>query len=377
MILVLSCMHVVLELFDEIYQLKKWFVDFSGLDKYEAYKIWARWIITHMSLHQQTNMFVPSMNTDNDLQIVVELVSKGCSRRRAQFHSLALAQRARAISNHFDRKVFVDPIGSSIYSLSMNVTHRGSEVTIEPSQCQNRFSHTIPVTLWNRLKTMYNYSQTARFQQRFMNQSIWMTLMLYSLLDGKSLQWAVPKSVFKYIQREFNCNTELFASPLNAYFKKYYSLFKIDRQFGSLGNFFAAPSGNFLEGCYQINPPFIDVLFSETSSRILDYLDTADKNGKDLTFIYIMPDWDKLGGFELLRTSKYCVKIKKIPAGDHFYKQAPRDRYIRVHFNTNVLILSTNMEICPDYKMHKIAYHFKRPEGEREWDSISPLNRKK
>lgn len=365
MIYIQCIMHDVLELFENIHQLKRWFVDFSGLNKYEAYKIWARWIITHMSLHRQTNVFLPSVNTDSDLQIVIELMAKGCAQKHAQYHCAALAVRAREIANTFEKKSFIDPIGTSVYNLQIHAIHKGSDVIIGPTSSfflgSSRFRHSIPVSLWNRLYHMYDHSQVARFQQQFAIRSIWMMLTMYHLLDGKSLQWSVPKGVFECIQREFGCNTELFASPLNAYFKRYYSLFNIDQHFGAKGNFFTTPAAKFTEGCYQINPPFIDVLFSEISSRILDFLETADRNGKELTFIYVMPDWDKLGGFEILKTSKYCVKIKKIYAGEHFYKQAPRDRYIRVHFNTNILILSTNADVCSDYKMSQISYHFKHP----------------
>lgn len=345
----------VLELFEDINKLKRWFADFAGLDKkYEAYKIWARWLITHMSLRKQPNVFLPSVGIDNDLQILLELTNKGC--KRASIHYRSLVEQVNQIVSKYEHKLLIDSSGG--YNVKINIKNMGDSVCLSPTT-KKGLSMTIPKSLYSRLTDMYRF--TGKGLSAYMNNSIWRMYALYHMLDGKSLQWAVPKAVFKQLTREFGCVTELFASPLNANYKKYYSLYDVDRKFGSKGSFFEAPATDFKNGCYQINPPFIDVVFTETSTRVLKYLEDADVAGRELTFIYIMPDWDDLSGYDMLYTSKYCVRVIRVNAGEHYYYQSTNDTYVRVYFTTNVLILSTNSEICPDYKARKIISGFKNP----------------
>lgn len=346
----------ILDLFEDINKLKRWFADFSDLDKkYEAYKIWSRWLITHMSLRKQPNMFLPSVGIDNDLQILVELSNKGCSTSRAEMHYKSMTQQIGEIVRKYDRKSLID--GNSGYNISFKITDICGNVRLDLGR--KGLDYTISKTLYDRLADMYQYTRIG-FPD-YMDNCIWHMCLMYHMLDGKSLQWAVPKYVFKYLTREFGCVTELFASPLNANYKRYYSLFDIDRKFGSKGSFFDAPNRDFKSGCYQINPPFIDVIFTETSTRVLKYLEDADIDGRELTFIYIMPDWDNLSGFDMLYTSKYCARVIRVNAGEHYYYQSTNDSYVKVYFTTNVLILSTNSEICPDYKARKIISGFKNP----------------
>lgn len=42
-----------------------------------------------------------------------------------------------------------------------------------------------------------------------------------------------------FLHEEFKVEHELFASPLNSFFKNYFSIFSVDRMFGSYGNFYA------------------------------------------------------------------------------------------------------------------------------------------
>ena len=42
-----------------------------------------------------------------------------------------------------------------------------------------------------------------------------------------------------FLYQELEIRYELFASPLNSFFKNYCSIFQVDRMFGSYGNFYA------------------------------------------------------------------------------------------------------------------------------------------
>jgi hypothetical protein len=175
---------------------------------------------------------------------------------------------------------------------------------------------------------------------------MWLMAINYWLLDGKSLQWSTPPAVMHVLQN-YGCRTELFASPMNVYQDNtYYSLFHADRYFASRGNFFNAPNEHFASGVYQINPPFIDVIFSRCTSKITELLEAADNSDRELTFIYIMPDWDDFKTLQELRGHKYCIRDIYLSPGSHNYYQYGHNNYIRATFGTHVIILSTNPSFC-------------------------------
>ena len=166
------------------------------------------------------------------------------------------------------------------------------------------------------------------------------------MLDGKGLQWAIPTSVMSLLQTRFKCNTELFASPLNRLLDNYYSLFPLDKLFGSRGNFFLSPDSDFVSGAYEVNPPFIDSLFLKTTLRILRLLEIAEGNDKDLTFIYIMPKWTDFETYSLVKESQFCIKEIILRPYCHYYFQYITNTYIKAKFTTCIVILSTNPVLC-------------------------------
>ena len=180
---------------------------------------------------------------------------------------------------------------------------------------------------------------------------IWYTYNLYTLLDCISLQWAVPKKLLKFLNSEYGCDTELFASPINAYYRNYYSLFSSDEVFCSSGNFFAASDENFLFGCFHVNPPFINEIFVETVKKIMKYLEIAEKNGNKLTFFVVLPDWKDCSSLEGLLSSKWTLKTIFLDADSHNYFQHNYNNYVDVHFNTYFIALSTDTNMFIDEPM--------------------------
>lgn len=82
--------------------------------------------------------------------------------------------------------------------------------------------------------------------------------------------------------------TECFASPLNHKFPNYFSMFDHDKAFGSKGNFFNfvnENSGKLPSGSYEINPPWINVVFE----RIADILLASMEN--DIIAVIVAPNW--------------------------------------------------------------------------------------
>src|SRR3989344_2982724 len=67
----------------------------------EAYKIWARWIISHRSLFSQTSLFLPSDqdNLDADTQIILEMAEKNVETEKAQEIYQWLLRKTQIINN--------------------------------------------------------------------------------------------------------------------------------------------------------------------------------------------------------------------------------------------------------------------------------------
>ena len=170
--------------------------------------------------------------------------------------------------------------------------------------------------IYDKLQKLYHYTDikytntntdSGILKNRKINfltdQNIYLMAMNYHMLEGYSLQWSIPEKTIRYISETFNCHTELFASPFNVKLKYYYSLFQRDMYFGSRGNFFNAPDSDFIRGSYEVNPPFIEIIFLNAIHRILKFLTIAEKNGERLTFIFIIPAWQDCPPLNIIENS--------------------------------------------------------------------------
>ena len=163
----------------------------------------------------------------------------------------------------------------------------------------------------------------------------------YYLLDGQSLQWAIPEKTIMYIHKMFNCNTELFASPLNVRLSNYYSLFKRDELFGSLGNFFNSPDSQFMKGSFEVNPPFIDIIFTRVVNRIIHLLELAFNNKSQLLFIFIIPSWFSCDAYKNLNSTHFTLMHLNFQKYNHSYYQYSSKQTFKAPFDTNLFILSS------------------------------------
>jgi len=117
-------------------------------------------------------------------------------------------------------------------------------------------------------------------------------------------------SVSKKWAKSLNKYTECFASPLNHKFKEYYSMFDEDIEFGSKGSFFKMieKNGGILpDGKYEINPPFIHLMFEKIAEIIKKSINNKIKA------IIVSPNWNKL---------KYFDDFNKILITDEYKKNS-------------------------------------------------------
>lgn len=341
----------------DIESLREEFAVKSGITRVaEAHKIWARWIITHRGLFRQKHMFLPDDDV-YDYQILSELQNKGCNDPSATYD--LLLERCTRInakfghSNHILATTALSQADSDNEDISVTVAKN----TI---LAYDGVSQELPTGVYNKLGRMYKHNNPSCLL-RYKDRYIWLTATLYNMLDGRGLQWALPSNVMHILREELNCHVEIFASPINCMYHHYYSLFPMDRYFGSRGNFFNAPDSDFKEGTYQVNPPFIVPLYRRTTDRILSLLDTADRHNKNLTFIYVMPEWDDFSTYDDAIESRFCIRQTRLESGKHFYFQYTTNTYIRARFGTHVIFLSTNMQCCSNETERAIRQAFAEP----------------
>lgn len=313
----------------------------------EVYKIWARWIITHRSLFPQNSIFLPSDDLESDSQILVELTDKGVQLNQAIeiykyltiktdiINKFPIIRSAGNMNYYFNDDCNIgDTNGEFVYTMNSTVLQKLT------NSYKKNMVHTI-----EGIGAIEDESTDITKAKDGLIESIWLCQTLYNLLDGRGLQWAVPRAVMRALSTHYGCKTELFASPINFCYHDYYSLFESDKVFGSKGNFFTADPNDFTEGAFQVNPPFIDPLFSELTCRIIHFLEIAESRDKELTFIYIMPDWSDCEGYDKLVDSKYCTKVIRFQKDRHYYYQYDTGTYIPARFGTCVIIMSTNPNI--------------------------------
>jgi Phosphorylated CTD interacting factor 1 WW domain len=86
---------------------------------------------------------------------------------------------------------------------------------------------------------------------------------------------------------------ECFASPFNYKFRRYYSMFEQDREFGSCGNFFLMlerMQGVLPPGRYEMNPPWMNAMYERLETVVQTAMERTPAE-KDLTIMVIAPDW--------------------------------------------------------------------------------------
>lgn len=297
--------------YQKIRQIRDWFLSLHS-NSYQLSKIWSRFIITHQSFATFSSELIPSHSIDYDDQLTQEL---------RQLFSKEVADQ-----------VFTDLINQCLnYKESIGDDNSGVHIT--------RYEIGNQVYFWDNNKDFSQSIKSSKYQalkSRYSgdtsDQDIWRLLVQYSLLGDNGLQLTTRPEVLDFINRHMGCDTELFASPINAKLKNYYSLFSSDKAFGSNGNFFQID--RLAPGTYYANPPFIEKIFEMSYQKIKGWLDLSDI----YTFIYVMPDWKDFDCFQNMMKSKYLIHHLELPDASYY---CPVDES-NVEIHTHVFILSNN-----------------------------------
>ena len=124
---------------------------------------------------------------------------------------------------------------------------------------------------------------------------------------------------FETLRDAIGAGTECFASPLNAFFPRFFSAFPdVDAPFGSCGDFFAG-AAKIKRGCYQANPPFVGHVMSAMARAMRAALDVAERDDQPLTFVAFVPGWTDEPSWTALSESPHVRSKFVVAAADHGY----------------------------------------------------------
>ena len=154
---------------------------------------------------------------------------------------------------------------------------------------------------------------------------------LFGFSNGEGRGWhlTIPDEFYDILINRFNLSCELFASPINRRSSHFFSLFASDSAFGSLGNFFSAPT-NFTDfKCLfgdppsltlEANPPFQPLVMMRFAVRILELIKAADACDYTLLCVVVFPNWPACDPVRLLLSTPYLLRSIKLEKGAHKYK---------------------------------------------------------
>ena len=162
--------------------------------------------------------------------------------------------------------------------------------------------------LYKKLKKAYTTHNTSNIPTDKAISTLIYRYTYFNLLSNNS-QLALDNETKQKLAKEYNIDTELFASPFNYYFANYYSLFPImENHFGSKGSFndYLPPSQEQQsqqqsqeqqqqQQSHQqsitifSNPPFEEEILKQTSKKYIQFF----HQNPTLTIITTIPNWSK------------------------------------------------------------------------------------
>ncbi len=205
------------------------------------------------------------------------------------------------------------------------ITGEGQLVTITYADKEQK----ILTSHYTKLKELYSNHCQADTDLKLFPRALFTLLQRYQSFfgphkyQGASFHAAAPENVFEYLHREFSVSQELFASPLNCYFRHFCSAFPdIDMFFGSRGSCF-----NFTpaEGSFEVGPPYTLEVMDETARYLDRQLEEAEKAGRGLSFIVFVPIWKDEGmpipfyHEHWENQSRFTRSIRELGAKDYRY----------------------------------------------------------
>ena len=255
--------------------------------KYEAYKVWAHWLIRNLCEVLDNYHIIPNQKIAEDPSIITHLTDKGSDPEKVhEFYNQVILKALYLHQKYNQFKIDMINDATRVKQVSKLIEYTLSE---ENGNKYHTYKYMETYIKHNDIKYK-KLMGLYKGDPESLNFYMFELGFNYYILDGHSLQWCIPPKVFDTLKTRLSVKTELFAAPTNVNLPLYCSLFYIDKQFGALDNFFNLSADQILEGTFEVNPPFIEKIFIKSSAMVIDFLERSQHHNKDLMFIYIMPD---------------------------------------------------------------------------------------
>lgn len=229
---------------------------------------------------------------------------------------------------------------SSIWEV-VNLLHAPLEPVEEPKEPASMLTEIVSYGEFYFNITPYpDFVKKAKLSQTDL-ESVVNMLMRYSTYMYEGYHWKMPLKLEKYLQTEYQVDTELFASPFNKFYPNYYSIYEEDQDFGSRGNFFTVSS---LEGNFTCNPPYVEDVMNKMAIKLQQLLLTAHKDGREVRFFSMLPKWEDADYYQLLMKSPFLSYKGVLQGKKHFYETATGDKIVAKWESILVVLDSTKMK---------------------------------
>ena len=231
----------------------------------------------------------------------------------------------------------------------ISVQFNNNEVMV---QCHDdRFNDTITIQHihYDKLHTLY---QLQQHHSNDFHTKLYLLIRRYSSVfdgieayEGSAMHAAVPESSFQQLTDNFTITQELFASPLNCYYKQFCSAFiDTDYYFGSYGSFFDCV---IVGGSYECNPPFVLEVMNNVANKLIDLLSNTQQ---PLSIVIYVPYWNSPPAEYItkLSTTTYLQYHCIINDSQHQYVQGQQHqgttdtRYFKAAHDTALYIIQNN-----------------------------------
>jgi hypothetical protein len=262
----------LLELYNQylrVESIQKWFKEMRG----SSMLAWTDWLILYHSFAEQPdNLLAPNNPSNETKKHIMDLLMVGENDDR---EVTALYQE------WMNRAGEPDDI---IYAFNMDL-----DVDVRPLHDIMRLrvknvSFDVHNDVYNNLLSRYNYRDND------VKQQVWALLGNYYSLNHPPYQRSFVGEYITILKEKLHVTTEWFASPMNSYYDNYYSLFRNDTYFGSLGNIFNTSDKTTFVGWHQVFPPFIPLLMEKTVNKVIDALKIAKGKKESLGIVLVLPE---------------------------------------------------------------------------------------
>lgn len=325
------------------YRFKKELSSFQPVPAHQD-KIWGQWIIRNLNSDKKIYHPIPNPQACKDDQYIIKhMIERKCKDETIarEIYAKLVKQLAEIHSEFSDFKLstFQSPERQLLFKdcyahVQDSAANKG---VIEEYQKKYKrcFCLDIHQFIMEKLGIYYSGKKELCLYNTFE------LVYSYEILDFVTKQYCLPLEVMNAFYEKFNVRSELFASPLNTFFRRYCSLFQIDKLFGSYGSFYELVEENVsITGRCQANPPHIEEEYNKSALYLDQLLESKEKKDEDLLITYFIP-WHDCEGYKTIKKSKFFIDEIVLQPYQHYEYIITEGRFVDMKLNTYMITLGT------------------------------------